>query len=161
MHRSKLAEVATAVHSGRCSDVLQSDVCREIAKVRDELIDALKRTYFWTRHYIVSGDRVLIVYGVGFNEVGLELKRLDDALDGYAPPHHRNPQPMLYGVDVWHFGGRAYEVLDADSFRAMLAELRRWLAAAGGVAAPSREVRVAVLSKINALVAQSRRGLRV
>jgi len=161
IHRSRLAEMVIAAHDSSCSSVLGIDICREALKVRNELIEALKRTYFWTSHYVVSGDYVLIVYGAGFNEVGIEAKRLDAVLEGYAPPHHRNPQPMLYGVDIWHFGSRTYEVVDIASFKAMLIELKRWLVGANGADAPSREVRTSVLSKIDAMFIRRQHGLHV
>jgi len=142
IHRSKLAELISDTRGGECQSLLGAGACRALEKVRSEVAEALRRTHFWTRHYIVSGEYAVVLYGAGFNEVGVEVKKLDELLAGYAPPHPRNSQPLLYGADYWHFGGRTHTVLDEDSFRAMLPELGHWLAEQRAPSGNAREIGV-------------------
>jgi len=143
----------------RCYSAFGSDLCGDLATVRDYVEKALEDMSFWHIHYVVAGDRVLVVEGAHGGSVRVAARRLDELLKEYWPLCTQNhPQPIVHGTDYWHFDWKTYKVEDLDSFIGTLEALREWLKTAPeGLRTPTKEVRMAAITAVDLLLAKAQR----
>jgi len=135
----------------RCYSAFGSDLCGDLATVRDYVERALRNVSFWHIHYVVARDRVLVIEETLGGKVRVTAKRLDEFLREYWPLCTQNhPQPIVHGADYWHFDWKTYRVEDLDSFIGTLSALKEWLKAAlEGLGTPTKEVRRASIDAID------------
>jgi len=159
-------QLLAALSSGKIQDAIQrcysafgSDLCGELALVRDYVEKALGDVSFWRIHYIVARDWVLVVEGTTSGSVRVAAKRLDELLKEYWPLCTQNhPQPVVHGADYWYFDWKVYKVEDLDSFIETMKALREWLRTAPeDLRTPAKEVRPAAIAAIDSRLAMAQR----